>query len=164
MPFQLEPRETQKSGPAVGTTLRDPRRGQLSPKRQGLLAGEPVSELGGSVAGCIGPAGRQACFERFSGMFVQGGEGTDKKAVGESVNIADGKVKTTQSAEPKPKPVTLAQVRAVLAEKSRCGHTAQVRELLQKHGATKLSAINPTEFESLLSEAAAIGCGEKEDG
>ena len=99
-----------------------------------------------------------------AGMFVQGGEGTDKKAVGESVNIADGKVKTTQSAEPKPKPVTLAQVRAVLAEKSRCGHTAQVRELLQKHGAAKLSAINPTEFESLLSEAADIGRGENADG
>ena len=99
-----------------------------------------------------------------AGMFVQGGEDTDKKAVGESVNIADGKVKTAQSTEPKPKPVTLAQVRAVLAEKSRCGHTAQVRELLQKHGAAKLSAINPTEFESLLSEAAAIGCGEKADG
>ena len=99
-----------------------------------------------------------------AGMFVQGGEGTDKKAVGESVNIADGKVKTTQSAEPKPKPVTLAQVRAVLAEKSRCGHTAQVRELLERHGAAKLSAINPTEFETLLSEAATIGRGENADG
>ena len=99
-----------------------------------------------------------------AGMFVQGGEGTDQKANGESVNIADGKVKTTQSAEPKPKPVTLAQVRAILAEKSRCGHTAQVRELLERHGAAKLSAINPTEFESLLSEAADIGRGENADG
>ena len=99
-----------------------------------------------------------------AGMLAQGGEGNDQKANGESVNIADGKVKTTQSAEPKPKPVTLAQVRAVLAEKSRCGHTAQVRELLQKHGAAKLSAINPTEFETLLSEAVAIGCGENADG
>ena len=99
-----------------------------------------------------------------AGMLAQGGEGNDQKANGESVNIADGKVKTTQSAEPKPKPVTLTQVRAVLAEKSRCGHTAQVRELLQKHGAAKLSAINPTEFESLLSEAADIGRGENADG
>ena len=99
-----------------------------------------------------------------AGMLAQSGEGNDQKANGESVNIADGKVKTAQSTEPKPKPVTLAQVRAVLAEKSRCGHTAQVRELLQKHGAAKLSAINPTEFESLISEAAAIGCGEKADG
>ena len=99
-----------------------------------------------------------------AGMLAQGGEGNDQKANGESVNIADGKVKTTQSAEPKPKPVTLAQVRAILAEKSRCGHTAQVRELLQKHGAAKLSAIDPTEFETLLNEAVAIGCGDKTDG
>ena len=99
-----------------------------------------------------------------AGMLAQGGEGNDQKANGESVNIADGKVKTTQSAEPKPKPVTLAQVRAILAEKSRCGHTAQVRELLQKHGAAKLSAIDPTEFETLLSEAADIGRGENADG
>ena len=99
-----------------------------------------------------------------AGMLAQSGEGNDQKANGESVNIADGKVKTTQSAEPKPKPVTLAQVRAVLAEKSRCGHTAQVRELLERHGAAKLSAINPTEFESLLSEAATIGRGENADG
>ena len=99
-----------------------------------------------------------------AGMLAQGGEGNDQKANGESVNIAVGKVKTTQSAQPKPKPVTLAQVRAVLAEKSRCGHTAQVRELLERHGAAKLSAINPTEFESLLSEAADIGRGENADG
>ena len=99
-----------------------------------------------------------------AGMLAQGGEGNDQKTNGESVNIADGKVKTTQSAQPKPKPVTLAQVRAVLAEKSRCGHTAQVRELLQKHGAAKLSAIDSAEFESLLSEAAAIGRGERVDG
>lgn len=99
-----------------------------------------------------------------AGMFVQGGEGNDQKANVESVNAEDGKVKTTQPAEPKPKPVTLAQVRAILAEKSRCGHTAQVRELLEKHGAAKLSAIDPTEFETLLSEAAAIGRGENADG
>ena len=99
-----------------------------------------------------------------AGMLAQSGEGNDQKANGEPVNIADDKVKTTQPAEPKPKPVTLAQVRAILAEKSRCGHTAQVRELLEKHGAAKLSAIDPTEFETLLSEAADIGCGEKADG
>ena len=99
-----------------------------------------------------------------AGMLAQGGDGNDQKANGDSVNIADGKVKTTQTAEPKPKPVTLAQVRAILAEKSRCGHTAQVRELLEKHGAAKLSAIDPTEFETLLSEAAAIGRGENADG
>ena len=36
-----------------------------------------------------------------AGMFVQGGEGNDQKANGESVNIEDGKLKTMQSAQPK---------------------------------------------------------------
>lgn len=71
---------------------------------------------------------------------------------------------TKSEAKAKTKPVTLEQVRAVLAEKSRSGHTADVRELLLKHGATKLSEINPAEFETLLGEAATIGLGEGEDG
>ena len=121
-------------------------------------AAQSLSAVADSLTALFGAGAAPA------GMLAQSGEGNDQKANGESVNIADGKVKTTQSAEPKPKPVTLAQVRAVLAEKSRCGHTAQVRELLQKHGAAKLSAIDPTEFETLLSEAVAIGCGDKTDG
>ncbi|MDR0695952.1 MAG: hypothetical protein LBF68_00195 [Christensenellaceae bacterium] len=45
---------------------------------------------------------------------------------------------------PKQKPITLEAVRAVLAEKSRAGHTAEIRELLEAHGAAKLSEIDPT--------------------
>jgi hypothetical protein len=59
-----------------------------------------------------------------------------------------------------PKPVTLEQVRAVLAEKSRSGHTAEVRELLLKYGAAKLSEIDPAEYPTLLAEAAEIGLTE----
>ena len=51
------------------------------------------------------------------------------------------------------KPLTLEEVRAVLAEKSRSGHTAEVRELLNKHGADKLSGIDPVEYAALLAEA-----------
>ena len=51
------------------------------------------------------------------------------------------------------KPLTLEEVRAVLAEKSRAGHTAEVRELLNKHGADKLSRIDPAEYAALLAEA-----------
>lgn len=51
------------------------------------------------------------------------------------------------------KPLTLEEVRAVLAEKSRAGHTAEVRELLNKHGADKLSGIDPAEYAALLAEA-----------
>lgn len=81
-----------------------------------------------------------------------------------SLFSGDAEPEAPKAEPPAPKPVTLEQVRAVLAEKSRSGHTAEVRELLQKHGAAKLSEIAPTEFEALLGEAAAIGLGEGEDG
>lgn len=47
----------------------------------------------------------------------------------------------------------LEQVRAVLAEKSRAGHTAAIRELLQKYGAAKLSLVDPQYYEALLRDA-----------
>ena len=52
-----------------------------------------------------------------------------------------------------PKPLTLEQVRAALAEKSRAGHTAEVKALLLKHGADKLSDIDPAEYPALLADA-----------
>ena len=55
--------------------------------------------------------------------------------------------------EKKEKSLTLEEVRAVLAEKSRAGHTEEVRELLNKHGADKLSEIDPAEYAALLAEA-----------
>lgn len=53
-------------------------------------------------------------------------------------------------AEPK---LTLEQVRAVLADKSRKGHTAEIRALLQKYGAAKLSGIDPANYKALLADA-----------
>lgn len=65
------------------------------------------------------------------------------------------KKKTAAKKEEKaePKPLTLEQVRAALAEKSRAGHTAEVKALLIKHGADKLSDIDPAEYPALLAEA-----------
>lgn len=57
------------------------------------------------------------------------------------------------------KPITLETVRAVLAEKSRAGHTTEVRALLEKHGAAKLSEIDPSEYPALLAEAEVLGNG-----
>ena len=54
---------------------------------------------------------------------------------------------------PKEPAVTLEQVRAALAEKSRAGHTSEVKALLIKHGADKLSDIDPAEYPALLAEA-----------
>lgn len=49
--------------------------------------------------------------------------------------------------------LTLEQVRGILAEKSRNGHTAEIRSLLEKYGATKLSAVDPKHYEALLKDA-----------
>lgn len=73
---------------------------------------------------------------------------------------SEATVSKTEKVASKPKPVTLEQVRAALAEKSRSGHTADVRELLQRHGAAKLSEIEPGEYPALLTEAAEIGLTE----
>ena len=69
--------------------------------------------------------------------------------------------RTSVQPESKPtsKPLTLEDVRAVLAEKSRNGHTAKVRELLEKHGAAKLSEIDPQKYAALLAEAEVLGNG-----
>ena len=52
-----------------------------------------------------------------------------------------------------PVTITLEQVRAVLAEKSHDGLTEQVRSLLQKYGAQKLSAIASDRYPDLLRDA-----------
>ena len=62
------------------------------------------------------------------------------------------------SNEPNPEPtpaepvLTLEAVRAVLADKSRSGFTAQIRSLLQKYGADKLSGIDPANYKALLED------------
>lgn len=50
-------------------------------------------------------------------------------------------------------PLALEQVRAVLAEKSRAGHTAEIRALLKKYGADRLSAIDSADYKALLADA-----------
>ena len=53
--------------------------------------------------------------------------------------------------------LSLVDVRKVLAEKSRDGHTEQVRNLLIKYGADKLSEIDPQNYPSLLQDAECLG-------
>lgn len=56
-----------------------------------------------------------------------------------------------------PPTLSLVDVRKVLAEKSRDGHTEQVRELLIKYGADKLSELDQKHYPALLKEAACLG-------
>lgn len=67
-----------------------------------------------------------------------------------STESADEAPDAAAPAEPA---LTLEQVRAVLANKSRQGHTAEIRALLQKYGAAKLSGIDPIHYTALVAEA-----------
>ena len=49
--------------------------------------------------------------------------------------------------------LSLEEVRAVLAEKSRKGYTAEIRSLLLKYGADKLSQLDPANYRALLADA-----------
>lgn len=66
------------------------------------------------------------------------------------------KADITPETEPT-KEVTLPEVRAVLANKSRAGFTEEVKQLLMKHGAEKLSGIAESEYAALLKEAENLG-------
>lgn len=61
---------------------------------------------------------------------------------------------------PEPNPLTLEEVRAVLAEKSRAGFTAEIKAIITKHGADKLSAIRPEEYAAVLAEVEVLGNAE----
>lgn len=55
--------------------------------------------------------------------------------------------------EEKAKAITIEDVRPVLADISRNGHTAEVKELLRKYGASKLSEVKTEDLFSLLKDA-----------
>ena len=46
----------------------------------------------------------------------------------------------------------IEDVRKILADKSRLGHTAKIRELLEKYGAKKLSEIEPSNYKGLVAD------------
>ena len=55
--------------------------------------------------------------------------------------------------------LTLEDVRVILAEKSRKGYTSQIRALLQKYGAAKLSGVDPANYEALLQDVEGLSDG-----
>lgn len=52
--------------------------------------------------------------------------------------------------------VSIEDIRAVLAVKSQDGKTAQVKELLKKYGADRLSKVKPVAYDALFHDAEAL--------
>ena len=76
--------------------------------------------------------------------------------------VIEAKTKTTASKqieakaeepELQAKEYTFTEVRTFLAEKSRAGHTAEVKKILAAHGADKLSDLDKAEYAAVMAEA-----------
>lgn len=67
---------------------------------------------------------------------------------------ASVKKKEADAKEPEPvKEYTFTEVRTFLADKSRAGHTAEVKKILAAHGADKLSDLDKAEYAAVMAEA-----------
>ena len=97
-------------------------------------------------------------LQAVADAVAQGGQeqpdqNTEERPAQEQEKKTAAKKEETPGEKPKSKPLSLEQVRAALAGKCRAGHTSEVKALLIKHGADKLSDIDPAEYPALLAEA-----------
>ena len=93
-------------------------------------------------------------LQAVADAVAQGGqEQPDQTTEERPAQEPEKKTAAKKEEKAEPKPLTLERVRAALAEKSRAGHTSEVKALLIKHGADKLSDIDPAEYPALLAEA-----------
>ena len=77
------------------------------------------------------------------------------------MDIADELAKNLSSEEPKPP--SLEDVRHKLIPAAQAGFSAEVKALITKYGADRLSAVAPSHYAALLAEADAFG-GVKANG
>ena len=81
-------------------------------------------------------------------------------SINDIANWLTGAFSGSEEAAPAPEPekaLTLEEVRAILAEKSRDGFTAQIRDLLLKYSAKKLSEVDPASYKALVADAEVLG-------
>src|SRR5690625_2096015 len=58
-----------------------------------------------------------------------------------------------KKAKPKKKKISLEEVRTLLAKKIEVDFTSDIKKLLEKYGATKLSEIEEKDYEALMKDA-----------
>lgn len=96
------------------------------------------------TAGKVGEAGDAV----ETGAAEAGDSGSGK---GQKDGEADKKV--DKKAADSKKAVAIEDVRAVMAQKTQEGKSKEIKELLQKYGAVKLSGVDPAHYPALLKEA-----------
>ena len=65
---------------------------------------------------------------------------------------SDEELPKEEKAKQEEKTYEIEDVRKILADKSRLGHTAKIRELLEKYGAKKPSEIEPSNYKDLVAD------------
>ena len=89
-------------------------------------------------------------------VYTKLAEGFELLAAGYR-SLAEQGAEATPEAAPEPtKKITIEQVRAVMSAKSDEGKTAQVKALLMKYDAGKLSGVKPEDYADLLREVEAL--------
>ena len=92
-------------------------------------------------------------------VYTKLAEGFELLAASYRSLAQEGAEATTAAAPEQPKkdqPITIEQVRAVMSAKSDEGKTAQVKALLMKYDAGKLSGVKPEDYADLLREVEAL--------
>lgn len=74
----------------------------------------------------------------------------------EQVEVVEKASKSKKTATKEKAPVTLEMVRGMLAKKSQQGKTAEVREIIAKYGATKLSEISAEHYADILKDGSVL--------
>lgn len=69
---------------------------------------------------------------------------------GNSKDVQTEKAGKTSTPEKK---ISITEVRAVMAEKSRAGKTQEIKQLLKEFGADKLSSVPEEQYEELMKRA-----------
>ncbi len=75
------------------------------------------------------------------------------KAEGGTKDKAVKEQKQNAVQEQQEQPATLEGIRALMAQKTQEGKSKEIKELLQKYGAAKLSAVKPEDYPALMQEA-----------
>ena len=103
-----------------------------------------MAEKDAAVPGSAGAVDTDGNAGAASGAAGAPDAGKGQKAGKEDKKAADVR---------KEKAVAIEDVRAVMAQKTQEGKSQEIKDLLQRYGAVKLSAVSPEHYPALLKEA-----------
>lgn len=83
----------------------------------------------------------------------------DAMVENEQTDVTETPTPVKETKKPKKKEIKLEDVRGLLAEKSQAGMTVEVRELIKKYGASKLSEIDPAYYVDIMKDAEVLANG-----